>query len=110
MVLEPLPYGGTTTNCFTGPNFLAFAFLQRHGHSRVKQNKSKFEIEHKFDQTRFCYHIFLHRISLVSENVGSDQDCANTSFSRKPPRQMVNIDKIRKHYNLQTLNLCKNDI
>jgi hypothetical protein len=108
MVLEPLPYGGTTINYLTGPNFLAFALPQRHPHSRVKRNKLKFEGERKLNQTRFCNHIFLSKMSFVCENMVSDQACAHISFSRKPPGRMVNIDKIRKHYDLQTLNFSTN--
>jgi hypothetical protein len=110
MVLEPLPCGGTTTNCLTGPNFLAFALLQRHRHSRLKRTKLKFESERKLDQTRFCNHIFFYKISFVCENMGSDQICAHTSFSRKPLEKMVNINKIQKHYDLQILNFCNNDV
>ena len=108
MVLEPLLYGGTTMNYLTRPNFLAFVLPQRHPHSRVKRNKLKFESERKLNQTRFCNHIFLSKISFVCENMGSDQACAHISFSRKPSGKMVNIDKIRKHYDLQTLNFCNN--
>ena len=72
IVLEPLPYSGTAANCLTGPNFLAFALLQRHRHSRVKRNKLKFESERKFDQTRFCNHVFLCKISFVCKNMESD--------------------------------------
>ena len=77
-----------------GTEFPRVCVAQRHPHSRVKRNKLKFESERKLNQTRFCNHIFLSKISFVCENMGSDQACAHISFSRKPPGKMVNIDEI----------------